>query len=108
MQLKACLALLPPPQHRSLPPMATVYVTEDKGVGEELSKAKWVFSNPRNYTQSSVMTLSSHSAFIHLFMCGISEQLSMPIGEEWKESVKDGRWRESISGKVCIPTFNMT
>lgn len=35
MQLKACLALLPPPQHRSLPPMATVYVTEDKGVGEE-------------------------------------------------------------------------
>lgn len=36
------------------------------------------------------MTLSSHSAFIHLFMCGISEQLSMPIGEEWRVSQ---RWQ---------------
>ena len=71
------------------------------------SKAKWVLPTPGN-SQSSVMTLASHYASIHLLLHRISEWLSMPTGEEWKESIQVGRWRENISGNAYIPTFDMT
>lgn len=44
---------------------------------------------------------------VHLLVCGIAEQLSMPVGEEWKESEAAGQ-RENISGAACIPTSSVT
>lgn len=43
-----------------------------------------------NYTYGLGMMLASCSVFMHLLMCRVVEQLSMPIEEERKEPGQEG------------------